>query len=129
MLSLSACAKTTATKAISSDEVVKAFKDAGLEAEAARPMTKEDYGIAPMRAKEGKRFYIPSIGKDKGGRILVFDNSTVLEQTKKYYDEMGKQSAMFFSWTVAKGMVLVQITGDLKEAQFNKYKAVVESLK
>ncbi|WP_267206730.1 hypothetical protein [Salinibacillus xinjiangensis] len=34
-------------------------------------MTKDDYGMAPMKAEEGFRFLIPSLGEGAGGRILA----------------------------------------------------------
>src|SRR5690606_18920399 len=115
---LSACSSngsSESSKSVTASDVVQAFKDAGLEAENTRAMTKDDYGMAPMKAKEAMRFHTPSLGEDVGGRIFVYDNQKDLEEMKAYYDELGKASAMFFSWTIAHGDVLVQITGDLPE--------------
>jgi len=110
------------------DDVLQAFKDAGLEAENPREMTKDDYGLAPMKAQEAKRFFIPSLGEDAGGRVFSFNNVADLKQTKEYYDSLGKESAMFFSWTIEKGNILVQINGDLPKEEYEKYKKVLDEL-
>ncbi|SEN77856.1 hypothetical protein [Lihuaxuella thermophila] len=111
------------------DDVLQKFKAAGLEAENPREMTKDDYGLAPMKAKEAKRFFIPSLGENAGGRIFSFDNAADLKQTKEFYDRMGKESAMLFSWTIEKDNILVQINGDLPEEKFKQYKKALENAK
>lgn len=110
------------------DDVLTAFKDAGLEAEDTKEMTKDDYGMAPMKAVEAKRFLIPSLGEDSGGRIFSFDNEEDLEQTKAYYDDLGKETAMLFSHTASNKNILIQINGDLEDKKFDEYKEVLNSL-
>lgn len=125
ILFLAACGSSTNH---TTDDVITSFKDAGLEVENTKEMTKEDYGIAPMKTEEGVRFIIPSLGEDSGGRILSYDNDSDLQEMKEYYDSMGEESALFFSWTIQKDNILVQINGDLPEEQYNKYKSALESL-
>jgi len=84
--------------------------------------------MAPMKAEEGKRFYIPSLGENAGGRIMSYDDQGDLEEMKKYYDDLGEESAMFFSWTMAHENILIQINGDLPEEKYEEYKAALESL-
>lgn len=110
--------------------VIAAFRAAGLEAEAARPMTRDDYGMAPMMAIEAQRFLIPSLGPDNGGRLFLFANQADLETTRKYYVEMGRASAILFSWTFAQDdlHILVQINGDLPEDQARRYETVLQNL-
>lgn len=108
--------------------VVDAFKSAGLEAEGTYQMTKDDYGLAPLMTVEGIRFLIPSLCSDCGGRIMVFDDPTGLEATKAYYEEMGKSSAALFSWVFVKDNILVQINGDLPEDKALQYQATLETL-
>lgn len=115
--------------AFTPQQVVDTFKAAGLEAEKPRPMTKDDYGLAPMSAKEGLRFYIPSLGEGNGGRIMSFDNSADLEKTKAYYVNLAKESAMLFSWTFTKENILVQVNGDLKEDVAKKYETALNGMK
>lgn len=110
---------------LTTNEVVEAFQDAGLKVEDPREMTKDDYGIAPMTANEGT---IIGIGDDMNARVFSFDNEEDLDTHKAVYDELGKSSAMFFSWTIKHKNILVQMGGDLPEEEFNKYKAALEEL-
>lgn len=115
----SACAKQ-----ITGDDVVAAFKAAGLEAENTRPMTKDDYGAAPYVCT-GTRFYVPSIGADNGGRIFICDSTEDRDSLANYYTELGKSSALFFSWVFTKDKVIVQINGDLPEETARKYEVAI----
>jgi len=118
-LVLSACASK-----VTGDDVVAAFKSAGLEAESTYSMTKDDYGPAPYVCT-GTRFLIPSLGADNGGRIFICDKKEDRDALSNYYIEMGKSSALFFSWVFVKGDVVVQINGDLPEDVARKYEAAI----
>lgn len=109
-------------------DVIAAFKDAGLEAEDTRPLTKEDYGVAPYVCT-GTRFFIPSVGAERGGRVFICDNDKDRDALATYYTEMGKVSAAFFSWVFVKGNVLVQITGDVPEETARKYETALNEIK
>lgn len=111
-----------------SADVVAAFRAAGLEVGNTWQMTHEDYGLAPMLAREGTRFLIPSLGKEAGGRVMSFDTVEDRDKVKGYYDDLAKYSAAFFSWTFAHDLLLVQINGDLPEEKAMEYKKVLESL-
>lgn len=111
-----------------SEQVIKAFKAAGLEAEEIRPMTKDDYGMAPMTAVEGTRFLIPSLCSDCGGRVFSFASPEDLEMMKAYYVELGRVSAIFFSWVFVKDNILVQINGDLPEEKAKQYEAALDAM-
>ena len=104
---------------------MKKFKDDGLTVDGAKSMTKEDFGMAPMSAKEAKIF---GIQKDDSGdfmnaRIFLFEKEKDLTKTKDYYDDLGKESAMAFSYTAAntKKLVLMQFNGDLAQDLVQKY--------
>ena len=125
MLFLAACGSEDG---LTVEDAVNAFKDAGLEVEDVTEMTKDDYGLAPMKADEGVRFLIPSLGEDSGGRIFSFSSQSDLDDTKAYYDNLGKESAMLFSWTIEKENILVQINGELEEEEYEKYKAALNEL-
>jgi len=112
----------------SSSQVVNAFHSAGLEAENARPMTTDDYGMAPTTPVEGTRFLIPSLCQDCGGRILTFASQQDLEVTGQFYVEAGRTSAVLFSWVFAKDNVLVQINGDLPEVKARQYEAALNAM-
>ncbi len=113
---------------VTPQDVINAFKAMGLEAENVRAMTKDDYGLSPM-ASEGMRFYIPSLGADKGGRVMYYDDPAILQAAKTYYEELGKSSAIFFSWVFVNGNILVQINGELPEEQAVKYESALLEVK
>lgn len=116
------------TSGIKSSDVTDAFTEAGLEATEVRPMTRDDYGLAPYLAIEGSRFLIPSLGDDAGGRVMTFDSDDDLQRTRHYYDELGESSAALFSYTFVNGNVLVQINGDLPEAKAQEYDDVLQAV-
>lgn len=113
---------------LTSDDVVEAFEDAGLVVEDKRAMTKDDYGVGPMKSTSGTIFTVPFVCSDCSVRVTAYDNDADLEQSKAYYDDLGAESAMLFSWTIAHSNILVQLNGDMEEADYEKYKAALEDL-
>ena len=109
-------------------QVLEAILAAGLEASDSRPMISDDYGLVPMLALEGIRFYIPSICSDCGGRIMSFADAEKLQIVRDYYGQMGRFSAVLFSWVFVKDNILVQINGELPEADAREYQAVLINL-
>ncbi|PRT06967.1 stress protein [Bacillus wiedmannii] len=107
------------------DSIITEFKNAGLEAENPTDLPQKEFGN--MR-KEGKRIVVPALGEDKGGRLFEITKKEDLEKAKKYYDELGNSTPMLFSHTYAKGNFLLQMNGDMKDEEFNKYKAVIDKL-
>lgn len=129
---LAACSGSPSDNAagITSEEVVAAFADAGLEAESPQRMSPNEFGVAPVVTDDATRFLIPSLGEDSGGRAFVVDNLDDLRKLKAAYDELGESSGLLFSWTFAnedRG-VLVQINGELPEAEANRYAEIVDGL-
>jgi hypothetical protein len=112
----------------SSAEIVAAFRAAGLEAENPHAMTRQDYGVAPFVC-EGTRFFIPSLGEGNGGRAFYCANQKDLNRLKTYYETLGKESAILFSWVFTTGPLLVQVNGDLPEDQARRYEATLHALK
>ena len=88
-----------------------------------------DYGLAPMNALEGYRFIIPSLCADCGGRLYIFDDPQKLGQMKEYYDGLAEVSAMYFSWVFVQDNILIQINGDLPEAQALQYQQALVNMK
>lgn len=122
---LTTTSSTQKQEALSLDSILKKFKDDGLTVDEAKSMTKEDFGMAPMSAKEAKIF---GIQKDDSGdymnaRIFLFEKEKDLTKTKDYYDDLGKESAMAFSYTAAneKKLILMQFNGDLPQDLVQKY--------
>ena len=110
------------------DQIIQAFQDAGLEAATSSAMAAADYGMAPYVAK-GVRFVIPSLCEDCGGRVFVGTKAEI-DQLAAFYEEAGKASALLFSWTfkTQDGRGLVQINGDLPEADALRYRAAMEGI-
>lgn len=110
------------------DQVVEAFDAAGLEVGQYRPMTHDDYGFAPFVATAGVRFFIPSLCAECGGRIMAFDSPAGLLATKEYYDSLGRESAVLFSWTFVRDNILVQINGSLPQDKAEQYRSALEGM-
>lgn len=115
-------------KQVTGEDVVSAFKAAGLEAENSSTLTKDDYGVAPYVCK-GTHFFIPSLdaisGEGAGGRVFICDSADDRDLLENYYTELGKSSALFFSWVFVKENIVVQINGDLPEDKARQYEAAI----
>lgn len=111
-----------------SDQVIMAFVDAGLEVGAMRWMSKEDYGSAPMLAKDGTRFFIPSLCADCGGRILAFNDQAGLDATADYYLSLNQSDPAQFSWIFMKSNIIVQLNGNTPETLARKYEAALNGM-
>lgn len=110
------------------DQVIAAFKSAGLEAEAPKRMAREDYGMAPL-VGEGVRFLIPSLCADCGGRVFAVPVVAERDRLAGYYQEMGKASAAFFSHVFVRDNIVVQINGDMKDDQAAKYETALKGMR
>ena len=125
---LAACGGAPAA-ATSPEDILSKFTAAGLEAETPTKMQAADYGPAPLLCQEGaRRFLTPSLGPDNGGRLFVCSDAADAGKLKAYYDELGKASALFHSWTYQKGGVLVQLNGELEQAKADAYGKVIADL-
>lgn len=125
VLILGACGGTAKGNKLTSDDVIQAFKDAGLEVGDVTEMDKKEFGNI---REEGKRILIPSLGDDSGGRLFLFDKEKDLETTKAYYDELGKSGPMFFSHTYKSGLFLFQMNGDMEDVEFAKYEKAMDEV-
>ncbi len=124
LFGLTAC---DSIKSMASDvtvgKVIEEFKSAGLEAETPTDLPEKEFGNT---RKDAKRILVPALGEDSGGRLFEFKNKEDLEQAKKYYDDLGNGNQMLFSHTYVKGNFLLQMNGDMEDAEFNKYKEVMD---
>ncbi|MGD6869496.1 stress protein [Bacillus cereus] len=126
LFGLSACDSVKSmTSNVTVGKVIEEFKAAGLEAENPSDLPEKEFGNT---RKEAKRILVPALGEDSGGRIFEFKNKEDLENAKKYYDDLGNGNQMLFSHTYAKGNFLIQMNGDMEDAQFNKYKEVMDKV-
>lgn len=113
------------TSNVTVGKVIEEFKAAGLEAENPSDLLEKEFGNT---RKEAKRILTPALGEDSGGRIFEFKNKEDLEKAKKYYDDLGNGNQMLLSHTYAKGNFLIQMNGEMEDAQFNKYKEVMDKV-
>ncbi|WIG44953.1 stress protein [Bacillus toyonensis] len=126
LFGLSACDSVKSmTSNVTVGKVIEEFKAAGLEADNPSDLPEKEFGNT---RKEAKRILVPALGEDSGGRIFEFKNKKDLEKAKKYYDDLGNGNQMLFSHTYAKGNFLIQMNGDMEDAQFNKYKEVMDKV-
>ncbi len=114
----------SSNKQLTANNIVDSFISADLEVVQPEPMKKDDYGLAPYVC-EGTHFFIPSLCEDCGGRIFICDTDEDLELLKNYYEELGRVSAVFFSWVLTKDNVLIQINGALDEDVAKKYEEAI----
>lgn len=125
--SSSTTATSTKEKEVASiNEYIKKFKNKSLVVHNEKKMSKDDFGMAPMTAKDAAMFSLIDTNNEddqKNARIFVFDNLEDLRETKKYYDDLGKGSAMLFSYTAADedNLVLMQFNGDFDQKLVEKY--------
>ncbi|HHY2677553.1 TPA: stress protein [Bacillus toyonensis] len=126
LFGLTACDSVKSmTSNVTVGKVIEEFKAAGLEAENPSDLPEKEFGNT---RKEAKRILVPALGEDSGGRIFEFKNKEDLEKAKKYYDDLGNGNQTLFSHTYAKGNFLIQMNGDMEDAQFNKYKEVMDKV-
>lgn len=110
-------------KEVTVDSLIKSFEEKGLSVKNVKKMSHEDYGPAPMKSKEAKQFVVD---KDMNARLFYYDNENDLKEMKKYYDELGKESAMLYSHTFTKGKFLMQANGSIDEKVFKKYTDIMD---
>ncbi|EEK58719.1 MULTISPECIES: hypothetical protein [Bacillus] len=126
LFGLSACDSVKSmTNNVTVGKVIEEFKAAGLEADNPSDLPEKEFGNT---RKEAKRILVPALGEDSGSRIFEFKNKEDLEIAKKYYDDLGNGNQMLFSHTYAKGNFLIQMNGDMEDAQFNKYKEIMDKV-
>lgn len=104
-------------------DVIKYFKDEGLELGESSDLPNDEFGNI---RKEGKRILIPSLGTDSGGRLFLFENEENLKKAKSYYDELGNSGPMFYSHTHQSGLFLLQMNGDMDDNEFARYAASLD---
>lgn len=111
---------------ITPQDVIDSFEAAGLEVGDYRPLVAEDYGLLPVIPEEGIRFFIPSLGDNAGGRVMLYEDEQERDAAKEYYDTLS-ENPLFASWTYTHGNILVQINGSLDEATAGEYEAALQA--
>ena len=116
----------------SSEEVVEAFRGAGLGVGKSYPVRREpgweESSVADSFV-EGTRFEIPSLGRDAGGRVFVCLSPDELEMMRIYYVNIEAYfGSSSHSHLYDEGLVLLQINGRLPKAQADRYGSVLEEV-
>lgn len=107
----------------SAEEVVRAFRDEGLEAGEAHQIDRDaDRSFVPKTYEEQVSFSIPSAGKP-AGRVFTFESGEDLEQVREHYEGFGD---LFASYVYVEGNVLVQIPGSMPKEQAERYREVLQ---
>lgn len=108
------------------EEVIQAFRDAGLEVGETYPVELEpgwDERPVPKSYEEATRFMIPSLGESAGGRVFVFGSDEDLATVRDYYNGFGDSLRPHI---YVGDRVLLQINRQLPDAEADKYGAVLE---
>jgi hypothetical protein len=108
-------------------DIIDALNAAGLEAVNPQEMTEFPWGGATD--KHGLIFGVPSVCSDCNGRAITFDSPAAFAVTRQYYVGLGEQEKAFFSWVFTRDNALIQINGDMPEAQAKKYEAALNAMK
>ena len=109
----------------SSEEVIQAFRDEGLEVGESYPVEQEpgwDELPVPKTYREATRFEIPSLGEDSGGRVFVFESRRDLSDVHDFYENLpeGLRPHLY----VEDG-VLLQLNNQLPASEARKYRDVL----
>jgi hypothetical protein len=117
----------------SSEEVVLAFEEVGLEVGDFYPVEWERAfarSPVPKTYEEGTRFEIPSMGKNEGGRVFVFESKEDLRVVRRYYEQIERMPVFgpaLHSHLYEDGLVLLQINGELPKTDADRYGEVLAS--
>lgn len=108
-----------------SKDIVKAFKDNGLEVEDVK------YGltIGAAGAKESTVFLMPSYGSDIGGTVSSYDSEDKLMESVTYYSVMNKDPEPP-AWRIfRKDNILLLISGKVPEEKALEYETVLNAMR
>jgi hypothetical protein len=105
------------------DQVILAFKQAGLEVGPYRPMIKDDYAGAPVMSLQGICFYTSSNGEGCSARILSFLDQTSLEKTRQFFTDNG------YTWLFTNQNILVEMNPEVNESTARNYESILNEVK
>ena len=114
----------------SSQEVVDAFEEEGLEVGKSYPLEEDEGWQAfehPTNYEDGTRFEIPSLGRGAGGRVFSFDSEEDLNEMRDFFEGMTKETPSVSSHLYQDGLVLLQMNGDVGKAQAEGYADVLRN--
>lgn len=109
----------------SPNDVINLFTAKGLEAQDIKPLAAEDYISLPAKAKDARKFTIPSDHAE--GCILSFDRRDDMKKITDHYRSLNKKDKLY-SWTYTKDNVLVVLKGEIPEKKARLYEDALRKL-
>ncbi len=108
----------------SSTEIVAAFEAEGLTVVDPRPVEDEDLGMAPQTFEEGTHF-VASNSEDLGAKVFTYESEADKEKMQDFYEGF---SGMFASHVYETDRTLLQINGELRKAEADRYGEILEEM-
>jgi hypothetical protein len=125
------------TESLKIEDILKAFKAAGLPIEKEIIYTEENDtnkllgrpGQYIAKAKwADKRIEQPVSGDLQGGTVEAFESQENLERRKKYIEKLGEASSLFVQYIFAHKNVLLRLEKALTPTQAAEYEKVLKQL-
>lgn len=120
-------------------EIMQGFVDNKLNVLEPYMAKRTDLGMAPYTTDNmvffGAQLAVDPVTDENGetdpynyGRLFFIEDEEDMKLQKAYYDDLAKQSALFYSHTYQKGNVLLQMGGDVPDEDFEKYIQVIDQI-
>ncbi|MCG7386021.1 stress protein [Paenibacillus sp. ACRRY] len=123
-----ACSSSESESAITLDDIFTEFQAAGLEIEAPTESISEEHGFTNVGFKDVRHISVPALGEGEGGYLFLFENNTDLEKLKDFYEEPGKSTLMPNSHAYAQDNILLQMSDQMSQTEFERYVEVIKGL-
>lgn len=115
---LAACA---AQPALTPDQVIQRFRDAGLTV--AHVTTSGELLPEVQNAAPSCTAHRFDVEGDEGARVVVCASEADAERVATYYTTLGESSPLFFSHVLRRGGLVLQMSGSLPAETFERYAA------
>lgn len=114
-----------------SQQVVDAFKGAGLEVAQLRPYNPgfATATTAPFQYVDGFNFNLPTVSTGAAGSVTSFQSSGEMDKAKAWVADLGKNGGIFSFRTYQRDNILVAISSSVPEATAKQYETVLTGLK
>ncbi|MEO2208236.1 stress protein [Paenibacillus pabuli] len=123
-----ACSSNESESAITLDDIVTEFQEAGLKVETPTQTISEEHALANLGFKDVQRILVPALGEGEGGYLFLFEDKTDLEKLKDFYEEPGKSTLMPNSHAYAQDNILLQMSDQMSQTEFDRYVEVIKGL-
>lgn len=123
-----ACSSSESESAITLDDIVTKFQEAGLEIEAPTASFSEDHVLANLGLIDEQPFLVPALGEGEGGYLFLFEDEKDLEKLKDFYEEPVKSTLMPNSHAYTQDNILLQMSDTMSQTEFDRYVEVIKGL-